>query len=77
VRQIVDVVIKGTICADGIAVGFENGSGPAPVASNVTVLDGSTISATVTVKSGGNRSDPVWDLRIGSAVLPNAFEVLP
>ncbi len=72
----VDAVIKGTNFADGLAVGFENGSGPAPVASNVTVLDSTTITLTVTVKSNGNASDRIWDLRVGSAVLPNAFEVL-
>jgi hypothetical protein len=26
--------------------------------------------------NGGRRVDPVWDVRVGSAVLPNAFEVL-
>jgi Lysyl oxidase len=72
----VDVIIKGTNFTPGIAVGFENGVGPTPVASNVTVLDSSTIAATVTVKGGGRRDDPVWDVRVGSAVLANAFEVL-
>jgi hypothetical protein len=61
---------------DQVPVGFENGSGPAPVASNVAVLDSSTITPTVTVKSGGNASDRIWDLRVGSAVLSNAVEVL-
>ena len=73
---IVDLVIRGTNFAEGMAVGFENGSGPAPVASNVTVLDSTTIALTVTVKPGGNASDRVWDVRVGSAVLTNAFEVL-
>jgi lysyl oxidase len=77
VGTVVDVTIKGTNFSPGIAVGFENGIGPTPVASNVTVLDSSTIVATVSVKgSGGRRDDPVWDVRVGSAVLPNAFEVL-
>jgi len=74
---VVDVTIKGANFTPGVAVGFENGVGPTPVASNVTVLDSSTIVATVTVKgNGGRRDDPVWDVRVGSAVLPNAFEVL-
>jgi hypothetical protein len=74
--SVIDVVIKGANFPGGIAVGFENGSGPAPVASNVEVLDANTISATISVKTGGNRGDPVWDLRVGSAVLRAAFEVL-
>ena len=73
---VVDAVIKGTNFAEGMAVGFENGSGSAPVVSNVTVLDSSTITLTVTVKQVKNATDRVWDLRVGSAVLPNAFEVL-
>lgn len=73
---VVDVVIKGTNFAEGMAVGFENGSGPAPVASNVNVLDSTTIALTVTVKPGGNASDRIWDVRVGSAVLTNGFQVL-
>lgn len=76
VGTMVDVTIKGSNFAPGMAVGFENGSGPAPVASNVTVLDSSTISATVSVKRGGRANDPVWDVRVGSAVLVNGFTVL-
>lgn len=75
VGTVVDVIIKGSNFSPGLAVGFENGSGSAPVASNITVLDGSTITATVTVKSGGPRGDPVWDVRVGSAVLADGFEV--
>jgi hypothetical protein len=76
VGTVVDVTIKGTNFTSGIAVGFENGVGPTPVASNVTVLNSTTIVATVTIKGGGQRSDPLWDVRVGSAILPNAFEVL-
>ena len=42
----------------------------------MTVLNSSTISLTVTVRSGGNGSDRIWDVRVGPAVLPNRFEVL-
>jgi len=77
VGTVIDVTIKGTNFTPGIAVGFENGVGPTPVASNVTVLDSTTIVATVTIKgNGGRRDDPIWDVRVGSAVLANAFEVL-
>jgi hypothetical protein len=67
-------------------VSFENGSGPRPTASNVTVVDATcedssvercTITANVTVKSGGGKGDRVWDVRVGSGVLVNGFEVLP
>jgi hypothetical protein len=72
------VTITGSGFAEGMAVGFENGSGPAPTASNVQVSDdGTTITATVTVKSGGSgRGDNVWDLRVGPAVRPDAFTVI-
>ena len=73
----VNVVIKGTGFVDGMSVGFENGSGPAPVASAVTVMDSNTIQATVRVKSGGPRRERVWDVRVSSAVLPRGFTVVP
>ena len=73
----VDAQISGTNFTPGIAVGFEGGSGPAPTVSNITVLNTNTISVTITVKSGGKPgNDPVWDLRVGSAIKPNAFTVL-
>jgi Lysyl oxidase len=75
VGTVVDVIIRGSNFKQGIAVGFENGAGAAPVASNINVLDSGTITATITIKSGGSRADGVWDLRVGSAVLSNAFEV--
>jgi len=73
---VTNVTIKGSNFTSGIAVGFENGSGPAPVASDVIVHDTSTITAVVTVKNGGGSNDSVWDLRVGSAVLPGGFTVL-
>jgi hypothetical protein len=77
VGTVVDVTIKGSNFAPGMAVGFENGVGPTPVASNVTVLDSNTIVATVSVKGGGGRrDDPIWDVRVGPTVLVNGFEVL-
>jgi hypothetical protein len=73
---VTDLTITGSNFFPGIAVGFENGSGPAPVLSNITVLDSSTITATVTVKTGGGRNNSVWDIRVGSAVLVDGFTVL-
>lgn len=72
-----NVVIKGSGFAGGMAVGFENGSGPAPVASSVQVIDGNTIAARVWVKAGGPRRPRVWDVRVGPAVLTRGFTVTP
>jgi hypothetical protein len=73
----VNVTIKGSGFRTGMSVGFENGSGPAPVASSVVVVDNETITATVSVKSGGGRRARTWDVRVSSAVLPGAFTVTP
>ena len=72
-----NVTIKGTGFVEGLAVGFENGSGPAPIASLVQFVDASTITARVSVKSGGSRRPRVWDVRVGPAVLPRGFTVTP
>lgn len=71
----VNVTITGSGFTQGIAVGFENGSGPAPVAGNVNVIDSNTITATVSVKNGGGKQARVWDLRVGSGVLFRAFTI--
>jgi len=76
--SLIPVTITGSGFAAGMGVSFENGSGARPVASNVTVVDSTTITAMVTVKTGGGpRSDRVWDVRVGSDVLPNGFTVQP
>jgi hypothetical protein len=72
--ETVAVTITGSNFAPGMAVIFDNGSGPPPQAI-VTSLNSSTITANVKLKRGGNNSDPVWDLRVGSGVLSNAFTV--
>ena len=73
----VSVTISGTGFQQGMSVNFENGSGPALAVSDVNVVDSTTILATVTIKNGGNGSDPRWDLRVDTSVLPDAFTVLP
>ena len=73
----ITVTITGTGFTQGIAVGFENGTGPAPVASNVVVVNATTITAKVTVKTGGGKQTRYWDLRVGSGVLFRAFTVKP
>ncbi len=71
----IDVVtIVGSGFAAGTSVSFENGSGPAPTASNVVVVDASTITATVTAKGGGPRRNRVWDVRVTN--LDNSFDLL-
>lgn len=70
------VTISGSGFGNGINVHFENGSGKIPVVSNVVVVDASTITATVTIATGGSTADPVWDLHVGTAVLPNALTVV-
>jgi hypothetical protein len=72
-----NVTITGSGFAEGMSVSFENGSGPAPVASSVTVVDDQTITATVSVRSGGGKRVRRWDVRVSSAVLPGAFTVTP
>ncbi len=83
-----DVTISGSGFAAGADVTFENGSGPAPEASNVVVtdVDGDevldTITATVTAKSGGPPRKRVWDVRVtnpdgSTGVLDNGFTVTP
>jgi Lysyl oxidase len=72
---VLNVTITGTGFASGMAVGFENGSGSAPVVSNVVVVDPQTITATVSIKKGGGKQARVWDLRVGSGVLFRAFTV--
>jgi lysyl oxidase len=71
----ISVTITGSGFTPGIAVGFENGSGPAPVISNVVVVNATTITATVTVKNGGSKQGRVWDVRVGSGTLLRAFTI--
>lgn len=41
---------------------FKGGKGPSPTATNVTVKDATTITATVTVNSGGPANNRQWDV---------------
>ncbi len=69
------VTITGSGFAEGVAVTFENGSGPRPKASDVNVVDANTITAYVTVKVGGPQNTQFWDVRIGSGILPGGLTV--
>jgi hypothetical protein len=72
-----NVRIAGTGFVSGMAVGFENGSGPAPIPSDIQYIDANTISLTVTIKGNGPRRERLWDVRVGPAVRPRAFTVRP
>jgi hypothetical protein len=77
----VDVSITGSGFQTGVKVAFENGAGPAPTAS-ITKESGTEIEATVTARSGGPKTDRIWDVRVtnpdgNSAVLENGFTVQP
>jgi len=72
-----NVRIAGSGFAAGMAVGFENGSGPAPIVSDIQYVDANTITVTVTLKASGPRRERVWDVRVGSAVLPKGFTIRP
>ena len=74
--SIVPVTITGSGFTSEMGVIFENGSGQRPVATVTSVSsDGTTITANVTVKKGGNRTDRLWDVRVGTSVLRDAFTV--
>jgi hypothetical protein len=74
--SIITTTIKGSGFTPGMSVSFENGSGQRPAATVVSVSsDGTTINANVTVKKGGSRTDRLWDVRVGTGVLPDAFTV--
>lgn len=78
----IGVTISGSGFVDGAEVTFENGAGPAPTASNIAVKDASTITATVTAKSGGPPRNRKWDVRVtnpddSSGVLVGGFTVVP
>ena len=77
------VTITGYGFTPGMAVSFEGGTGPRPVASSVQLssdtesLDMITAVVTVPYKKQLGRK-PVWDVRVGSGgVLRQAFTVIP
>ena len=76
------VTVSGGGLTDGAVLALSGGSGPAPVVSNTAVLDASTLTATVTIKSGGPNRTRTWDVVVSlpdgqSAILPGAFRVIP
>jgi hypothetical protein len=77
----VQVTISGYGFTPGMAVSFDGGNGPRPVATNVQLtsdtdtVDQITATVTVPFKRKGGR-DPVWNVRVGSGgILANGFRV--
>ena len=75
------VAISGSgfgIDPNDVTVTFQNGSGPAPVATIDSVTD-SNITATVTAKANGKKGTVAWEVAVttskGSDVLPGGFTV--
>jgi hypothetical protein len=60
-----------------MAIGFENGSGPAPVVRSITFVNSMTYRVTVAIKNGGGKQARYWDVRVGSAVLPRGLKIQP
>ena len=79
IGELIPVDIVGTGFASGLGVSFENGSGAKLTVSDVVVDSSTAISAIVTIQKQGNArgGDSSWDLRVGDAVLRDAFVVLP
>ncbi len=77
----ISVTITGSGFVAGANLTFENGVGPAPTTSNVVVV-ANTITATVTVGSGGPPRNRVWDVRVtnpdgSTGDLVDGFTVTP
>lgn len=71
------VTIHGSGFTEGMEPKFENGTGPAPMVSNITVVDGNIITATATAKKGGPPRLRAWDLVVDSGILLGALTVHP
>jgi PKD repeat protein len=79
--QPVQVTISGSGFLQGASITLTNGSGPTPTVSNV-VVDGNSITATITTKSGGPQRTISWDVTItnsdsSSGTLFGGFTVTP
>jgi ribosome maturation factor RimP len=78
----VEITIKGSNFATGDIVSFKGGKGTVPTATNVTVKDATTITATVTVNSGGPANNREWDVIVTNSKrktgkLKDGFVVTP
>ena len=78
------VTITGSGFAPGASVAFENGTGPAPTVETDPVIaaDGSEVTFTLNVKTGGPKRERVWDVRVtnpdgSTAVLEGGLVISP
>ena len=77
-----DITVTGTGFVSGTSLTFENGSGAAPEISNLQFVDGTTITATMTIKNSGPFRTRTWDVRVTNpdsetAVLQNGLTIQP
>jgi hypothetical protein len=77
----ISLTISGTGFTAASTVTFEGASGTAPQVTNLSMVNSTTLSATVNVMSSGSGTQ-VWDIRVtnpdgSSFVLPHAFTVNP
>jgi VCBS repeat-containing protein len=76
------VTVTGSGFMTGATLSFANGTGPAPTASGFDVaLDGTSLSADITIKNGGPRRNRTWSVQVtnpdGSAgVLVDSFTII-
>ncbi len=82
VGKSMEVTLMGSNFAPGAIVSFKGGDGPTPTATNVTVKDANTITATVTVNAGGPPRDREWDVIVTNSKhktgkLKDGFVVTP
>ena len=76
------VTLRGSGFRSGAGVALLNGTGPAPEITDIQVVDGSTITALLTIKSGGPPRDRPWDVQVinpdgATVVLSGGFTVTP
>lgn len=76
----VDVVLNGSGFETGMDITFEDGNGPEPSVTNISVQDSQTAFATVSTPDNGSGDDIVWDVRVtnpdnSTAVLEDGFTV--
>jgi len=63
----VNFTIAGTGFIPGASVMFLNGTGQSPVVLGVAVVNATTVTATVEIRSGGPRRDRQWDVQVINA----------
>jgi hypothetical protein len=77
-----NIEINGEGFVNGAVLSFENGSGAVPEVSNLIVVDGTKITATIFIKVTGPYKPRYWDVRVTnpggqSAVLKGGLTVTP